>query len=101
MGADLTEIAAHDTATTLPLITADEPNFGVADGHAVLTDVALVFFEGAAWIRGFAALPVPRRTKRAKRKFQVAGAGILDEAGTRRSNQAAFAAEDLPFIACK
>ena len=44
MGANLTTIAdrliaAHDTATTLPPITADAPDFSVADGYAVLADI--------------------------------------------------------------
>ena len=32
-------IAAYDTATTLPPITADAPDFSVADGYAVLRDI--------------------------------------------------------------
>ena len=32
-------IAAYDTATTLPPITAGAPNFSVADGYAVLHDI--------------------------------------------------------------
>src|SRR5689334_20694821 len=32
-------IAAYDTATTLPPITADAPDFSVADGYAVLADI--------------------------------------------------------------
>jgi 2-oxo-3-hexenedioate decarboxylase len=32
-------IAAYDTATTLPPITAGAPNFSVADGYAVLRDI--------------------------------------------------------------
>ena len=32
-------IAAHDTATTLPPITASAPDFSVADGYAVLDDI--------------------------------------------------------------
>jgi 2-oxo-3-hexenedioate decarboxylase len=32
-------IAAYDTATTLPPITASAPNFSVADGYAVLHDI--------------------------------------------------------------
>src|SRR5436305_5633970 len=32
-------IAAYDTATTLPPITADAPEFSVADGYAVLHDI--------------------------------------------------------------
>ena len=44
MGADLTTIAdrliaAHDTATTLPPITTDAPDFSVADGYTVLHDI--------------------------------------------------------------
>src|SRR5882757_4826272 len=33
-------IAAYDTATTLPPITAGAPDFSVADGYAVLHDIA-------------------------------------------------------------
>src|SRR5258707_15715670 len=32
-------IAAYDTATTLPPITASRPDFSVADGYAVLQDI--------------------------------------------------------------
>jgi 2-keto-4-pentenoate hydratase len=32
-------IAAYDTATTLPPITASAPDFSVADGYAVLHDI--------------------------------------------------------------
>src|SRR5471032_580419 len=32
-------IAAYDTATTLPPITASAPDFSVADGYAVLADI--------------------------------------------------------------
>ena len=32
-------IAAYDTATTLPPITAGAPDFSVADGYAVLADI--------------------------------------------------------------
>ena len=32
-------IAAYDTATTLPPITASAPDFSVADGYAVLDDI--------------------------------------------------------------
>jgi 2-oxo-3-hexenedioate decarboxylase len=44
MGKNLTEIAdrliaAWDTATTLPPITAGTPDFSVADGYAVLADI--------------------------------------------------------------
>ena len=44
MGKNLTEIAdrliaAWDTATTLPPITAGAPDFSVADGYAVLADI--------------------------------------------------------------
>ena len=44
MGADLPTIAerliaAYDTATTLPPITAGAPDFSVADGYAVLRDI--------------------------------------------------------------
>ena len=44
MARDLAHIArrlieAHDTATMLPPITADAPDFSVADGYAVLADI--------------------------------------------------------------
>ncbi len=44
MSADLTQIAdqliaAYDGATTLPPITAGDPNFSVADGYTVLLDI--------------------------------------------------------------
>jgi 2-keto-4-pentenoate hydratase len=44
VGNDLTRIAdrliaAYDTATMLPPITADTPDFSVADGYAVLADI--------------------------------------------------------------
>jgi len=32
-------IAAYDTATMLPPITASAPEFSVADGYAVLADI--------------------------------------------------------------
>src|SRR5260370_15181735 len=44
MGANLTTIAdrliaAHDAAPTLPPITADTPDFSVADGYTVLAEI--------------------------------------------------------------
>src|ERR1700704_3229633 len=44
MSADLTQIAdrliaAYDGATTLPPITAGDPDFSVADGYTVLLDI--------------------------------------------------------------